>query len=235
MTWDREWTKVIFSGEKFHLDKPDGFKFYWQDLQKEERTLLQQKDAKWKISNGLGRLWIKGGEPLKKKKRVDPAILRKREERKRKKIEKGIRRLEKTAKKLKPLDECEIPKNIVMELDKRTRKVEKLTEKEEQERANIMKEWHKYKKEQFENELNMLDRIMMAQENALLELKNESEDLYQAALQLDTQFIPFMVKGPTATPPNANYEPPNGVYVDTTKRYDKRILPPLKLKSVKRK
>ncbi|XP_067143819.1 large ribosomal subunit protein mL40 [Centruroides vittatus] len=199
-----------------------------------ERTLVkhistQSFPLQFKITQALG------GEPLKKKKRVDPAIVRRREERKRKKIEKGIRRLEKTAKKLKPLDECEIPKNILMELDKRTRKVEKLTEKEEQERANIMKEWQKYKKEQFENELNMLDRIMMAQENALLELKKESEDLYQAALQLDTQFIPFMVKGPTATPPNADYEPPNGVYVDTTKRYDKRILPPLKLRSVKRK
>lgn len=35
------------------------------------------------------------GEPLKKKKRLDPQILKAREDRKRKKIEKSIRRLEK--------------------------------------------------------------------------------------------------------------------------------------------
>jgi len=37
-------------------------------------------------------------EPLKKKKRLDPQILKAREERKRKKIEKSIRKLEKVSK-----------------------------------------------------------------------------------------------------------------------------------------
>jgi large subunit ribosomal protein L40 len=38
------------------------------------------------------------GEPLKKKKRLDPQILKAREDRKRKKIEKAIRKLEKVVK-----------------------------------------------------------------------------------------------------------------------------------------
>ena len=48
-------------------------------------------------------------EPLKKKKRMDPMIVRQKEERRKKKIEKMIRRLEKNAGQLKPLEELEVP------------------------------------------------------------------------------------------------------------------------------
>lgn len=46
---------------------------------------------------------------MKKKKKLDPAIVRAREEKKRRRIEKQIRRLEKSARQLKPIDECEVP------------------------------------------------------------------------------------------------------------------------------
>lgn len=55
------------------------------------------------------------GEPLKKKKRIDPAIIRHRIERKRKKLEKQIRRLEKVAQQLKPIEEMEIPIKLIDE------------------------------------------------------------------------------------------------------------------------
>lgn len=58
---------------------------------------------KWSI------IYVHSAEPLKKKKRLDPAVIRQREERKRKRLEKSIRRLEKYAKKLKPINELEIP------------------------------------------------------------------------------------------------------------------------------
>lgn len=44
---------------------------------------------------------------MKKKKRMDPAVLRNREERKKKKLEKQIRRLEKNSRQLKPINELE--------------------------------------------------------------------------------------------------------------------------------
>ena len=44
-------------------------------------------------------------EPLKKKKRIDPALLMARETKKRRRIEKQLRRLEKLGRKLKPVDE----------------------------------------------------------------------------------------------------------------------------------
>jgi large subunit ribosomal protein L40 len=62
-------------------------------------------------------LWIlfllRRAEPLKKKKRLDPAVIKAREERKKRKLEKQIRRLEKHEKQLKPLDELDVPIQIL--------------------------------------------------------------------------------------------------------------------------
>ncbi len=54
-------------------------------------------------------------EPLKKKKKIDPAVIKQREERKRKKLEKQIRLLEKNARQLKPIDELEVPLTLIDE------------------------------------------------------------------------------------------------------------------------
>lgn len=52
---------------------------------------------------------------MKKKKRIDPAILRRRFERKTRKMQKEIRRLEKVKKTPKPVLELQVPKEIFME------------------------------------------------------------------------------------------------------------------------
>lgn len=51
-------------------------------------------------------------EPMKKKKRLDPAIVKARSERRKKKLEKQIRRLLKNSKQLKPIEEVEIPRAL---------------------------------------------------------------------------------------------------------------------------
>lgn len=45
---------------------------------------------------------------MKKKKKLDPAIIKAREEKKRKRLEKTIKRLEKGAKQLKPVEEIQL-------------------------------------------------------------------------------------------------------------------------------
>ncbi|KAK8722221.1 hypothetical protein OTU49_012331 [Cherax quadricarinatus] len=57
------------------------------------------------------------GEPLKKKKKLDPMLVRHKEERRKKKIEKAIRRLEKNAGQLKPLEELEVPRTVLQEIE----------------------------------------------------------------------------------------------------------------------
>lgn len=49
------------------------------------------------------------GEPLRKKKRADPKITMARVARKKRKVEKQIRRLQKNARQFKPIDENELP------------------------------------------------------------------------------------------------------------------------------
>jgi len=52
---------------------------------------------------------------LKRKKRIDPAIIKAREDRRKRKLEKQIRRLQKQAKQLKPISEMEVPSKLIDE------------------------------------------------------------------------------------------------------------------------
>lgn len=59
------------------------------------------------------------GEPLKKKKRMDPAIIKARLDRRKRKIEKQIRRLQKNMRQFKPIEEIEKPKELAKAEDRR--------------------------------------------------------------------------------------------------------------------
>ena len=52
---------------------------------------------------------------MKKKKKLDPAIIKAREEKRRKKLEKQIRKMEKQSKQLKPISELEVPSKLIEE------------------------------------------------------------------------------------------------------------------------
>lgn len=68
-------------------------------------------------------------------------------------------------------------------------------------------------------DFKILDRVMDAQTKALQELRFESEELYQQAIQPDMDMIPFVAKGPVHTPPNKDYEYVDGDYHNITKTY----------------
>lgn len=68
-------------------------------------------------------------------------------------------------------------------------------------------------------EMAVIDEALMAQMQALEELKLESEELYNAAVRPDTSLFPFQHEGPCYTPPIPKYEAPDGKYNDITRVY----------------
>ncbi|XP_011863660.1 PREDICTED: 39S ribosomal protein L40, mitochondrial [Vollenhovia emeryi] len=160
------------------------------------------------------------GEPLKKKKRLDPAIIRAREERKKKKIEKQIRRLQKQVKQLKPISELEVPSKLIDEKEQRLRKLPPISEEEAESRILLQKSWNKYKTQQHVATVQAIDSIFYSQQRALDELRAESEDLYQEATQLDLELLSHTTKGPLKTPAIENYDSPDGEYTNITRKFD---------------
>ncbi|XP_072929772.1 large ribosomal subunit protein mL40 [Epargyreus clarus] len=161
-------------------------------------------------------LWA---EPLKKKKKIDPAIIKAREDRRRKKLEKQIRRLEKNAQQLKPIDELEVPLHLIDQMSKRKRPPVQLTAEQVEARALLEKDWARYKRKEFMANIAQIDRIMSAQKRALDQLYEESEELYDEAVMPDLQLIPYTITGPVATPPIKNYDSPDGEYIDISKKW----------------
>jgi large subunit ribosomal protein L40 len=159
-------------------------------------------------------------EPLKKKKKMDPNILKARDERRRKKLEKQIRRLEKNARQLKPIEDLEVPFNLIDEKQQRLRKLPVLSVEEQEYRSVLLKKWAKYKNDQYLNDFQLLDRMINSQKKALDELRYESEELYQHAIQPDIDMVPVVCKGPVRTPPSKDYPFLDGDYINTTKLFE---------------
>lgn len=65
-----------------------------------------------------------------------------------------------------------------------------------------------------------IDRLVQAQTKALDELRLESEELYQAAVQPDANMLPFKATMVVATPPITDYDSPDGEYVDISKKWE---------------
>ncbi|XP_046441189.1 39S ribosomal protein L40, mitochondrial-like [Daphnia pulex] len=156
-------------------------------------------------------------EPMKKKKKMDPQILKAREERKKKRIEKSIKKLEKNVKQLKPIEEIDL--SISLQKEKWTReRAETVPEPLLRQRQNILKAWCTYKYQQHLQEMKMVDRIGTSQSRALEQLREISENLYIGAIQTDSTLLPFTAVGPSSTPPLNNYEV-DGEYIDETPKW----------------
>jgi len=84
----------------------------------------------------------------------------------------------------------------------------------------LLKQWTAYKYRQHLTETQMIIRVMASQEKALDQLRSISEQLYIEAIQMDLNLLPFEVSGPTQTPPLANYEAPDGDYVDVSPKWN---------------
>ncbi|CAH1796788.1 unnamed protein product [Owenia fusiformis] len=166
---------------------------------------------------------VVSAEPLKKRRRTDPQLVAARDAKRKRRIEKAIKKLMKTGRKLKPVDEIEGDRKLQKEKKERNRELPTLSNEQLDNRAILMKEWNLYKGVQYKKECASINTMLECQAKALSELKLESEELYMAAIQVDYQLLPYEVNGPVRTPPIKGYDPPDGEYTDTTKTYEVEI------------
>ncbi|XP_053135837.1 39S ribosomal protein L40, mitochondrial isoform X1 [Hemicordylus capensis] len=151
-------------------------------------------------------------EPRKKKK-VDP----KRDIAIKERMRKKIKKLEKASQEMIPIEDFITPARFMDE--KRVRETSPLSFEESERRALLMKKWTLYKLGQSKAERNTIQSLLKAQEEALKELRFESEPLYQAAIRRDDGLFPFERAEPIFTPPLPVYEAPDGKCNDVTKVY----------------
>jgi len=164
------------------------------------------------------------GEPLKKKKKIDPELLKHKTEKKIRRLERDLAVLKRTPKQLKPVSEVQPSPQFLRSLETRRRELtpdEQTILDQDRELTNkLLKLWSIYKSLQWQLEYRCLERMIASQNHALNQLKEESEGLYDAALQIEPDFLPysdFPVKKETA--PIVNYVPPDGEKKDVTKQW----------------
>ncbi|XP_002122937.2 large ribosomal subunit protein mL40 [Ciona intestinalis] len=121
-----------------------------------------------------------------------------------------IRRMERKALEPIPVVDFFIPYSWKTEERKRNKEV---SENELERRALLEKEWARFILQQRNAERKRLQTLMMEQEKAMFELKQESQELYEAALKPDLSILPFTCSGPVETLPLKDYLMPLGAYV----------------------
>ncbi|OAD58382.1 39S ribosomal protein L40, mitochondrial [Eufriesea mexicana] len=158
-------------------------------------------------------------EPMKKKKKLDPAIIRARDERKKKRIEKRIRSLQKFTDHMKPIYEIDVLPELLKNDERIGHLTTSLSDEEVERRRLLQREWSLYKQDQWLKDLRVIKSIITSQEIALKELKAVSKQLYKEAVEFDHLYIPYSVTGPVDTPSIQNYDSPDGEYIETTVKY----------------
>lgn len=143
--------------------------------------------------------------PLKKRKRIDPQVLRAREEKRKRRLEREIRQLEKLQRCPRPIEEARMPPSIYYDREYvasviyspfasgnylkfhfrgRTRELTQVSEDIKEERLQNLKIWSYIRLKESITDNKELKRIMCAQKKALLELQKESDKLYRAAVEV---------------------------------------------------
>lgn len=160
---------------------------------------------------------VQNADP-KKKKRTDATVIHLRIERKKRKFERLVAELE-AQKKIKiPLLEYVVDKQILKNLDERTRKnTEKLSEiRNELEKLNQI--WSLYKGLENRMDSQCLKQVMKTKLTTLKALRNVSPKLYENSLQLDETLFPFkdenVIKETVA---NKDFKPNDGQIINVTK------------------
>ncbi|XP_063820845.1 large ribosomal subunit protein mL40 [Pseudophryne corroboree] len=174
---------------------------------------IWRRESHWQTSLlGLRSALPMRAEP-KKKKKVDP----KREQIVKERMKKKLKKLERIAPELIPIDDF-TPSAKLMD-ENRIREPVQLSGEEKERRALIIKKWAFSKQQEHEIERRNIACLLESQRKALNELRLESEELYDAAVRCDPGVFPLESCGPCNSPPIPKYNPPDGKYNDITKVY----------------
>lgn len=74
-----------------------------------------------------------------------------------------------------------------MDFRQRLRHSSPLSTEEKESRILLQKKWNRYKSQQYLADVQTIDSIIQSQQKALDELRAESEELYQEAIQVRNQ------------------------------------------------
>ncbi|EGT47817.1 hypothetical protein CAEBREN_04312 [Caenorhabditis brenneri] len=156
---------------------------------------------------------------MKRQKKIDPEVAKQREARRRKRLEKEIRQMQKHSKKPKPVDELTLDVKSAKNIGERRRPVIELSMEQIDERAIALKDYTRSRIALQQKDDAWIRGAIESQRKALVELKKLSPELYNAAIQPAPNDLPLTIHGPTLTPPIKNYEAPDGDYIDTTRNW----------------
>jgi len=151
--------------------------------------------------------------PSKKKRRSDPMLERKRDEKRAKKFAKALKKMERKPRISKPLLELEVDPNIFggeMKM-KRGRALPTLTAEQNEEKiethAILKKAWNRYAGKRHVKEIRQVDSVLIRRQHALEELRKESNELYAEAIKPEVGILDNNVRifykavGPNSSPP----------------------------------
>lgn len=158
-------------------------------------------------------------QPPKKRRRIDPALLRTRVEKKIFKHEREIAKLEKEPRQPIPILEYQYSNSEIRDFKSRPgRSLEDVNLTEGILKA-AQKLWNFYKHEQCSIETKSIRRVEVAQTRALDTLKQLDENLFEKTITVDDiTLIPCTSSQiRKETPPNQAYRPPDGHVKDLTK------------------
>lgn len=160
-------------------------------------------------------------EPPKKKRRIDPLVLKTRVERKIKKTEREIFKLENDPKQLIPILEYQYTTSEIRDLQARPGRTLSDVGLEEGHVRAAQKLWNFYRLEQSKMEWRSVKKIERAQTRALDTLKQLDQSLYDKTVEVDDiTLLPYSSSHMRKeTAPNANYMPPDGVIKNVSKEW----------------
>uniref|UniRef100_A0A1I7UJZ9 Large ribosomal subunit protein mL40 n=1 Tax=Caenorhabditis tropicalis TaxID=1561998 RepID=A0A1I7UJZ9_9PELO len=156
---------------------------------------------------------------MKRQKKIDPEVAKQREARRRKRLEKEIRQMQKHSKKPKPVDELTLDVKSAKNIEERRRPNTELTLEIIDERATALKDYTRSRIALQREDDAWIRGAIESQRKALAELKKLSPELYTSAIQPAPNDLPLTIHGPSLTPPIKKYEAPDGDYIDTTRNW----------------